>query len=176
VLRLQASARPRRPLIVFTPKSMLRRKEAVSQVEDFTHGTFQPVIPDQSVAPADTTRVLLCSGKLYWDLLAARAKAGDTTTQIVRFEQLYPLDEEQIRALADSWPATATCTWVQDEPANQGAWSFMMRKLTPLLGGRGLDVISRPEAASPATGSHAAHAAEQRQLLAEAFGTPASGA
>ena len=170
LLRSQAYARPRKPLVVFTPKSGLRRKEAVSALEDFTSGTFQPIIVDPGAEGA--TKVLLSSGRVYWDLRARRAKldeAEQAKLQLVRFEQLYPLDPEAIAALAATWAPDAQVTWVQDEPENQGPWTFMMRHLTPLLGGRSLGVVARPDAASPATGSHNLHDVEQKELLARAF-------
>ncbi|MDR2380564.1 MAG: multifunctional oxoglutarate decarboxylase/oxoglutarate dehydrogenase thiamine pyrophosphate-binding subunit/dihydrolipoyllysine-residue succinyltransferase subunit, partial [Bifidobacteriaceae bacterium] len=172
LLRLQAYTRPRRPLIVFTPKSGLRRKEAVSSIEDFTNGTFQPVLTDPVVAPGRARRVLICSGRVYWDLVARRDSLGEparSTTAIVRLEQLYPLTDEMISALVSGLAPEAELVWVQDEPVNQGAWSFLLRKATPRLGGRALGVVARPEAASPATGSHSAHAVEQTALLDQAF-------
>ncbi|MDR0366419.1 MAG: multifunctional oxoglutarate decarboxylase/oxoglutarate dehydrogenase thiamine pyrophosphate-binding subunit/dihydrolipoyllysine-residue succinyltransferase subunit, partial [Bifidobacteriaceae bacterium] len=172
LLRLQAYSRPRRPLIVFTPKSGLRRKEAVSAIEDFTQGTFQPVILDDAVPQASAHRVLLCSGRLYFDLVAKRAQLDEetrATTAIVRFEQLYPVTDEMISQVLDGLAPDAELVWVQDEPANQGPWGFMLRRVAPLLGGRALNVVSRPEAASPATGSHSQHAVEQAALLDEAF-------
>jgi 2-oxoglutarate dehydrogenase E1 component len=172
LLRLQAYTRPRRPLIVFTPKSGLRRPEAVSAVEDFTTGAFQPVLLDPLVAQSQARRVLLCSGRVYWDLLAQRGKLGgaaQATTAIVRLEQLYPLTRAMIGLILDGLAPEAELVWVQDEPANQGAWSFLLRQATPMLGGRRLGVVARPEAASPATGSHSAHAVEQAALLDQAF-------
>ncbi|MDR2567320.1 MAG: multifunctional oxoglutarate decarboxylase/oxoglutarate dehydrogenase thiamine pyrophosphate-binding subunit/dihydrolipoyllysine-residue succinyltransferase subunit [Bifidobacteriaceae bacterium] len=172
LLRLQAYARPRKPLIVFTPKSGLRRKEAVSSIEDFTTGTYQPVLADPVVPNSAAKRVLLCSGRLYWDLLARRNKLdspAQASTAIVRLEQLYPLTQEMIDTIVGGLAPDAKLVWVQDEPANQGAWSFLLRKALPLLGGRRLDVVSRPEAASPATGSHSQHAVEQEALLNQAF-------
>jgi 2-oxoglutarate dehydrogenase E1 component len=173
LLRLQAYSRPRRPLIVFTPKSGLRRKEAVSSVEDFTTGTFQPVLLDPLVPNHQARRVLLCSGRIYWDLAARRGKLdsdAQATTAIVRLEQLYPLTEEMIGQIVDGLADDVELVWAQDEPVNQGAWSFLLRKATPMLGGRELKVVARPEAASPATGSHSAHAVEQAALLDQAFG------
>ncbi|MDR2381604.1 MAG: multifunctional oxoglutarate decarboxylase/oxoglutarate dehydrogenase thiamine pyrophosphate-binding subunit/dihydrolipoyllysine-residue succinyltransferase subunit [Bifidobacteriaceae bacterium] len=172
LLRLQAYTRPRRPLIVFTPKSGLRRKEAVSPVEDFTSGTFRPVLTDPMVSNTQARRVLLCSGRIYWDLLARRNKLdspAQASTALVRLEQLYPFTEEMVGTILDGLAPDAELTWVQDEPANQGAWSFLLRKATPMLGGRPLGVVSRPEAASPATGSHSAHGVEQEALLDQAF-------
>jgi 2-oxoglutarate decarboxylase len=167
LLRRQAYAKPRRPLVVFTPKSMLRLKAAASGVDDFTSGTFQPVIPDD-IDPAGVDRVLLVSGKVYHDLAAERAKRKDTSTAIVRFEQLYPLDVEGLREAIGRFP-DAQLVWVQDEPANQGPWPFIALALPQELGGRPLLRISRPASASPATGSSKKHQAEQAAIVAQAF-------
>ena len=167
LLRKQALTEPRKPLIVFTPKSMLRNKAAVSAVEDFTSGTFEPVLPDTTVDPAGVRRVLLASGKVYWDLVARREKLGATDTAIVRVEQLYPLPEAQLRTALDAYP-DAPLVWVQEEPQNQGAWSFMAMNFAVEVG-RTLRVVARPASASPATGSTSAHKAEQEDLLTRAF-------
>ncbi len=169
LLRRQAYDRPRRPLIVFTPKSMLRLKTATSDVEDFTSGTFRPVIGDP-LAEAEAgavSRVLLCTGKVYWELLAERVTSGDRQTAIVRMEQLYPLDEEAIRAALAPYP-DAELVWVQEEPENQGAASFLSMRLPEMLG-RPLRVVSRPESAATAAGSAKTHAAQHAELLAAAF-------
>ncbi len=167
LLRRQAYSQPRRPLVVFTPKSMLRLKAATSAVEDFTSGRFRPVVPD-SLPGAGVTRVLLCSGKIYWDLLAERTRRGDTTTAIVRLEQLYPLDGEGIREALDAYPQ-AQLVWVQDEPANQGPWPFIALNLPEFLGGRPLVRLSRNASASPAAGSIKKHQGEQASLVSQAF-------
>ena len=169
LLRRQAYQRPRRPLVVFTPKSMLRLKTATSDVQDFTTGTFRPVVGDDlAVAKADqVTRVLLCSGKVYWDLLAQRVSSGDQQTAIVRFEQLYPLDPASIEEALAPY-GDAELVWVQDEPRNQGPWTFMSTHL-PQIVGRTVRVVSRPESASPAAGSAKKHAAEQKALIEAAF-------
>ncbi|QTE30307.1 multifunctional oxoglutarate decarboxylase/oxoglutarate dehydrogenase thiamine pyrophosphate-binding subunit/dihydrolipoyllysine-residue succinyltransferase subunit [Pengzhenrongella sicca] len=169
LLRRQAYARPRRPLVVLTPKSMLRLKASASAVEDFTTGTFRPVIGDDAAAAAGgaVDRVLLCSGKIYWDLLAHRTESGDLTTAIVRLEQLYPLSADELRdALAPF--DNAELVWVQEEPANQGAWTHLSTYGAPLLG-RELRLVSRAASASPATGSAKKHQAEQAQLITDAF-------
>ena len=168
LLRYQAYARPRRPLVVFSPKSMLRLKASASPVEDFTSGTFQPVLPEKAL-PADAAvdRVLLCSGKIYWDLLAHRTKIGDTRTAIVRLEQLYPLDREGVAAALAPHPGSEVF-WVQDEPANQGPWTFIKVRLPKALG-RDIRRVSRPASASPAAGSAKVHAAQQAALLEQAF-------
>ncbi|MDQ0375800.1 multifunctional oxoglutarate decarboxylase/oxoglutarate dehydrogenase thiamine pyrophosphate-binding subunit/dihydrolipoyllysine-residue succinyltransferase subunit [Cellulomonas humilata] len=169
LLRRQAYDRPRRPLVVFTPKSMLRLKSASSGVEDFTSGTFRTVIGDDLAAAkaGQVTRVLLCSGKVYWDLLAHRVKTGDEHTAIVRLEQLYPLDTEAARAAVAPFDG-AELVWVQDEPRNQGPWTFLSMHLPQLLN-RTLRVVSRKESASPAAGSAKKHQAQQANLVETAF-------
>jgi 2-oxoglutarate decarboxylase len=167
LLRRQAYDRPRRPLIVFTPKSMLRLKAASSELEDFTTGTFREVIGDSTVDPGQVTRVLMCAGKVYYDLLAAREKAGDNTTAIVRFEQLYPLSRERIREALAPFDG-AELVWVQEEPENQGAWSRVSLSL-PQLAGKTVSVVSRPASASPASGLASRHQAEQADLVTRAF-------
>ena len=169
LLRRQAYSTPRRPLVVFSPKSMLRLKAASSSVEDFTTGEFRPVIGDeQGLNPAEVKRVLFCSGKVYWDLLAESQKRGDRTTAIVRVEQLYPTPVDEIKAAYAQYP-NAELVWVQDEPANQGPWTYMGLFLPKYMGGQVAKLVSRPASASPATGSAKAHAAEQADLIARAF-------
>jgi multifunctional 2-oxoglutarate metabolism enzyme len=173
LLRRQAYQRPRRPLIVFTPKSMLRLKAAASPVEDFTSGTFQPVLADPDAPdPQAVTRVLLASGKIVYDLQAERTKRADGATAILRVEQLAPLPAQEIAAAIKAYPG-AEVMWVQDEPANQGAWPFMALNLPQGLANcgetRSLRVTSRAAAASPATGSSKKHAQQQTQLIAQAF-------
>ena len=175
LLREHTYTRPRRPLIVFTPKQLLRLKAACSPVEDFTSGTFQPVIgetDDAVLASAQkqgVDRVLLCSGRVYYDLLAHRTKTGDTSTAIVRLEQLYPLESSAIaEALAPF--SGAELVWVQDEPANQGMWPYLALNLpTDLTGGVLPTLISRPEAAAPAVGTAGLHRAQQEEILRQAF-------
>jgi 2-oxoglutarate dehydrogenase E1 component len=166
LLRWHAMNPARRPLIVFEPKSMLRLKAAGSGLADFTSGTFQTLIPDNTVSSA--TRVIFTSGKLYWDLIAEREKRGENSTAIVRIEQLYPLPLTQIAEQAAKYP-NATLLWVQDEPANQGPWPFVALNTQEALSGRTLRPVSRRATASPATGSHHLHEEEQKALLEEAF-------
>jgi 2-oxoglutarate dehydrogenase E1 component len=156
-------------LIVFTPKSMLRRKEAASAVADFTTGTFAEMIPDPAVPANTVRRVLMCSGKFYWDLVARRAELEKPGYAIVRLEQLYPLSGDAVAAALTGIPADAEVVWCQEEPANQGPWPHLAGALPGLLGGRPLRAVTRPAAASPATGSRAAHTQEAATLLAEAF-------
>jgi 2-oxoglutarate dehydrogenase E1 component len=169
LLRRQAYARPRRPLIVFTPKSMLRLKAASSKVEDFTNGSFQPVIDDErGLNKSNVKRVLFCSGKIYWDLLAEAEKRNDQHTAIVRVEQLYPTPVDEIKAAYAQYPG-AELFWVQDEPANQGPWTYIGLFLPKYMGGQVAQLVSRPASASPATGSAKRHAVEQADLVERAF-------
>ena len=173
LLRSQAYHRPRHPLIVFSPKSMLRLKSATSAVRDFTSGTFLPVLPDPtSLDAAAVTRVLLASGKIIYDLEAERTKRTDAATAILRVEQLAPVPADAIAAAIKAYPG-AEVMWVQDEPANQGAWPYMAMNLPQALAvlgeTRALHVASRAASASTATGSSKKHAVQKAQLLARAF-------
>jgi 2-oxoglutarate dehydrogenase E1 component len=171
LLRRQAYARPRRPLVVITPKSMLRLKAAASAVEDFTEGGFRPVIGEPFAGTdqaKQVDRVLLCSGRVYWDLLAHRASTGDTRTAIVRVEQLYPFDLDALGEALAPFPG-AELVWVQDEPANQGPWPFVALEMAERMPDRHLRRVSRPASASPATGSSKKHAQEQALLMDNAF-------
>jgi len=173
LLRRQALSPKRKPLVVFTPKSLLRHKLGVSSVEDFATGTFQPVLADgASPASEAVKRVLLCSGKIYYDLLQARADRGITDTAIVRMEQLYPLPVEEVRAALGQYPNAEDVAWVQEEPANQGAWSFIALNLLEHLEGVRLRRISRPAAAAPAVGSAKMHDVEQSALIEAALPRP----
>ena len=170
LLRRQAYARPRRPLVVFTPKAMLRLRDATSSVEDFTGGRFQPVIDDQQVQDAGAvTRVLLHSGKVHYDLKAEIAKRERTDVALVRVEQLYPLPVDAINAAVDRYP-NAELVWVQEEPLNQGAWPFVHLVLPRHLHGKTLKVVGRPQSASPATGSAKRSARELTAILETALG------
>ncbi len=173
LLRKQAYARPRKPLIVFTPKGMLRLKAASSAPGDFTSGSFQAVVADRSSRSGDVDRVLLASNKLVHDLRDERTKREDDRTAILAVEQLYPTPGAQIAEAVKPY-ADAELVWVQNEPENQGAWPFMALNLPRALAEhdeqRSLRVVSRPAAASPATGSAKVHALEQTALLDAAFG------
>jgi len=169
LLRRHAYTRPRKPLVIFTPKQLLRLKAAASSVEDFTQGTFQPVIPDTLETPGnEVERLILVSGRLYYDLLAARQKLEDGRTAIVRVEQLYPLPLDGITSALAAYPH-AEVVWAQDEPANQGPWPFIGLNLPQELE-RPLRLASRPASASTATGSAKNHAVEQELLIKKAFG------
>jgi len=169
LLRWQAKNQQRRPLIIFTPKSMLRLKAASSAVSDFTTGTFESVIDDaQSInRGSEIRRVVLCSGKLYYELLEAREAMGATDIALVRIEQFYPMPVTEVSSALSNYP-NAQLVWAQDEPANQGAWPFIGLQMGEALA-RKIHRISRASAASPATGSHHRHDQEQAALVAEVF-------
>ena len=159
-----------RPLIVATPKSMLRNKAATSATSDFTDGRFQPIIEDSTVDTQRVRKVILCSGKVTHDLLAHRATLGDDaqTTAIIRVEQLYPLPVVDIARAISQFPRDVEVLWVQEEPANQGAWPFVGLNLGPALA-RSVRLVSRDAASAPASGSHSVHDGEQKELVAQAF-------
>jgi multifunctional 2-oxoglutarate metabolism enzyme len=174
LLRRQALTSKRKPLVVFTPKSLLRHRLAVSAVDDFTTGTFAPVLLDDGIDGAPiisdrVNRVLLCSGKIYYDLLTARAERGLSDVAIVRLEQLYPLPVGEVKAALATFPNATDVAWVQEEPANQGAWSFIALNLTEQLDGVPLRRISRPAAAAPSVGSAKLHEVEQAAVVEAAL-------
>ena len=178
LLRRQALDPLHRPLIVFTPKSMLRNKRATSQPDEFTQGTFQPVIPGTPADPDAVTTLLLCSGKVYWDIVGAAERLDDAHAAhlaTARVEQLYPTPVAEILAEVARYPNLREVRWVQDEPANQGPWPTMALHLPTHLqrarAGLPLTRISRPEGATPSVGSHAVHVEEQKLLIGEALRT-----
>lgn len=170
LLRRQAQARPRKPLIVFTPKAMLRLRGATSSVEDFTTGGFEPVIDDARVTDkAAIKRVVMVSGKTYYDLLHELEKNPNDKVALVRIEQYYPAPVVELTEVLDSYP-NAELVWVQDEPENQGAWPFISMEVSKQENpGRAFSVVSRPASASPSTGSAKRHAIEQAELIARAL-------
>jgi 2-oxoglutarate decarboxylase len=168
LLRWQGLSGRHKPLIVFTPKSMLRLKAAASAVSEFTSGSFRPLIGSTSGADADVRRVLLCAGKVYYDLAARREQAGRTDTAIIRIERLYPLPISELSAELARYPAVESVTWVQEEPANQGAWPTLALKLPRVLS-REVGVVSLPASSAPATGSAAQHAATHKELIQTAI-------
>jgi len=170
LLRRQALRKWRKPLIVLTPKSMLRNPVACSSLEDLSAARFQTVIPDSGDGSA--TRVLLCTGKIGHELLAERKRRKDRSTAIIFLEQLYPLPEAELAAELDRYTNARDFIWVQEEPANMGALAYMVPRLERLAHGRGVLTVKRSASASPATGSHKAHEMEQHTLIALAFGGP----
>jgi 2-oxoglutarate dehydrogenase E1 component len=169
LLRRQALAAVR-PLIVFTPKSLLRLRAATSPTEDFTSGGFRPVLADPArPAASEVTRVLLCSGKVFFDLAAWRSEHDVTDTAILRLEQLHPFPADSLREALAAYPS-AEVRWVQEEPENMGAWTYVAMRLPALLAGRPpLSVRARPGSASPAAGSSKVHEEQQRAVVESAF-------
>jgi 2-oxoglutarate dehydrogenase E1 component len=168
LLRRQALRKWRKPLIVFTPKSMLRNPAAASPLADFTSGRFQNVIPDGGDGSAE--RVLLCSGKIGHELVAERKRHTGNPPAIIFLEQMYPLPEAELAAEMDRHATAREFVWVQEEPRNMGAHEYIIPELERLARGRAVLSVNRSSAASPATGSHKAHELEQKTLLALAFG------
>ncbi len=166
-LRRQLTWSFRKPLVVMSPKSMLRHPLCVSPVEDFTSGHFREVIGDDFVEAKKVKRVLLCSGKVYFDLLDEQRTSGRKDVAIVRLEQLHPFPQKQLAAELAKYPR-AKPYWVQEEPENMGYWSFMLRFMRRELE----DVIARKPSASPATGYNKIHLKEQKDLVARAFDKP----
>ena len=169
LLRRQAYSQPRKPLIVFTPKAMLRLRGASSNVEDFTSGVFEPVIDDPRQLDRNAVkRVILTAGKPYHDLVAELEKAPNPEIAVVRLEQFYPAPMQQLNTVLATYP-NAELVWFQDEPANQGAWPFLLMEVSPQLEGRVLQNVSRPASASPAVGSAKRHAVEAAEILQRAL-------
>ncbi|HKS82883.1 MAG TPA: 2-oxoglutarate dehydrogenase E1 component [Candidatus Acidoferrales bacterium] len=171
LLRRQALRKWRKPLVVFTPKSMLRHPAASSSLADLSAPRFQPVIPDRGDGSAK--RVLLCTGKIGHELEAERKRRKNSSTAIVFLEQLYPLPEAELSAEMDRHEIAREFVWVQEEPGNMGAFAFLVPRLERLARGRAVLSVKRSSSASPATGSHKAHEMEQKTLLSLAFGLPA---
>ncbi len=169
-LRRQMRRPFRKPLILMSPKSLLRHKLAVSALRDFTDGSFQTVIGEvEGLDPSNVRRLLLCSGKVYYDLLLARRERDITDVAIIRVEQLYPFPAAEISDTLQTYAAAGEVCWVQDEPWNMGAWHDMYRRLRRIIGDRELAYAGRPAAASPATGSYKVHLAEQADLINNAL-------
>ena len=171
LLRWHTLREQHKPMIVFTPKSMLRNKAAISASEEFTSGTFRPVIGDTQVDVDRVERVLLCSGRITWDLMAERKKreGDEPRTAIVRLEQLYPRPVEELKSELAKYPNLAELRWVQDEPSNMGPWPHLALNLTPELDGLPFYRVSRPESTSPAVGQNSTHLEQNKSLMQQAF-------
>jgi 2-oxoglutarate dehydrogenase E1 component len=174
MLRRQARRPWRKPLIVFTPKSMLRHPDACSSIEEFTRPRFLPLIPDREVQ--DASRILIASGKVGHELRAERRRRRDTTTAIFFLDQLYPMPRAEISAAIAEHPTAREVVWVQEEPGNMGAFGYVLPRLERIASAAGLRArsVKRSPSASPATGSAKAHELEQKTLLALAFTTASS--
>ena len=168
LLRRQALAPYRKPLVVLTPKSLLRHPLAVSTVGDLSDGGFAPLLADPD-GNATAGRILLCSGKVYYDLLQRRREVGRTDTALVRLEQIYPRPEAALKDLAAEYPEARKWYWVQEEPANMGAWSYLQPHLKRLLPGK-VDYVGRPAAVTPATGFPAIYQRQREAILSQAIG------
>lgn len=170
VLRRQAHHRWRKPLIMMTPKSLLRHPQAVSTLEDLANGGFRRILFDRTAVPERVGRVLLCSGKIYYELLRMREDLNRDDVAIVRLEQLYPLRDAELREALAGYPPTAPVVWVQEEPANMGTWRYLFARFGErLLGTRPFSGVCRPACASPATGWGVLHAFEQTKLFKAVF-------
>jgi multifunctional 2-oxoglutarate metabolism enzyme len=162
----------RKPLVLFTPKSLLRHPKAVSTLQEFTAGGFREVIGETApLDPERVTRVVFCSGKVYYDVLAAREERRAGQVAIVRLEQLYPFPESQMNDVLLRYPLTAEVAWLQEEPRNMGPWRFVSEQIQPLLNStrRELRYVGRPESASPAGGSGKRHQQEQSEIVNDAL-------
>jgi len=160
-----------RPLIVMTPKSLLRLPAASSSVTDLVSGGFKPVIDDVETPDLTTIeKIVMCSGKVYYDLSEARKKAEEKRVAIVRLEQFYPFPTEAIRALLAKYPNARKFVWAQEEPRNMGGWTFVEPRLENLLKeGQRPIYVGRSASASPATGSYSIHQKEQAEIVSEAL-------
>jgi 2-oxoglutarate dehydrogenase E1 component len=166
-LRRQIKRDFRKPLIVMTPKSLLRHKEAVSPLEEFATGHFREVLDDPRADPECVRRVLLCSGKVYYDLTERRTEQQVGDVAVVRLEQFYPFPEEQLRSVLNRYRRAHGWVWVQEESQNMGGWAFVEPRLRAM--GVAVEYVGRDASASPATGSHRVHEREQKELVEAAL-------
>jgi 2-oxoglutarate dehydrogenase E1 component len=173
LLRRQVLQETARPLIVMTPKSLLRLPAAASSLDQLTTGGFLPVIDDADVSKRESVRrIVLCSGKVFYDLNVARKKSGDERVAILRLEQFYPFPEKRLREILSSYPNATQLVWTQEEPKNMGGWTFVEPRLMNMLKNCERPFyVGRSASASPATGSYTIHELEQRRLVEEALTT-----
>jgi 2-oxoglutarate dehydrogenase E1 component len=158
----------RKPLVIMAPKSLLRHPGAVSRLDEFTSGSFQEILEDPVKSPQPVERIVLCTGKVYYDLLEHRTRQNITDTAIVRVEQLYPLHRNRLASLADAYGHQARLVWCQEEPENMGAWRWIAPQLEDVFG-RKAAYAGRPASASPAVGILALHKLQLNALLQAAF-------
>jgi 2-oxoglutarate dehydrogenase E1 component len=169
-LRRQIHRRWRKPLVIMTPKSLLRTRASFSDRKVLTDGSFQRFIRDESVDPGAVRRVMACSGKVYYDLMHEREQRKRGDVAIVRCEQLYPFPAQALEDELRRFSGAEQLQWVQEEPQNMGAWTFVRPRLEAASGGRvDIEYVGRPASASPATGSPERHKLEQELILKEAF-------
>lgn len=165
ILRRQLKRSFRKPLIIFTPKSLLRHPACISSADELANGRFNELIDDHEAEAEMVTKILFCTGKVYYDLIDEKQKKNDRSVAIVRIEQLYPLPHHQIKAIIAKYNQARTYIWVQEEPLNMGAWRFIHHELNYLK----LRLIARPESGSPATGSSKFHVIRQQKIIDKAF-------
>ena len=166
LLRRQLKFPFRKPLVVMSPKSLLRHPKVVSPLEDFANGEFQPILDDPSADPSKIEKLVLCSGKLYYELLAKKEELNDETTALVRFEQLYPLQMDKIDEIFAKYSNRKHLIWAQEEPENMGAWSYILRNFRDT----GIQVISPVQSGTPAPGSHKMFEKNQNDIICRVFG------
>jgi 2-oxoglutarate dehydrogenase E1 component len=167
-LRRQIKVNFRRPLVIMAPKSLLRHKQAVSPLEDFVTRRFQEILDDPT-APAEPRRLVLCSGKVYYDLVSGREEHGIDDVAIVRVEQFYPFHTELFERVVAPYRSAKEIVWAQEETRNRGGWSFMMPRLMELFPDRPIRYVGREASASPATASSRIHREQQAELVREAL-------
>jgi len=171
LIRRQMIRPYRKPLVVMSPKSLLRHRLATSSLDELADGAFQPVISEiDPLDPEQVSRLILCTGKVYYDLLEARRARGQEDTAIVRIEQLYPFPKGDFAAIIEQFPNADQIVWCQEEPQNQGAWDQIKHRFHALLEtGKHLYFVGRPASAAPAVGSYKVHVKQQEQLVDEAL-------
>ena len=165
VIRRQLKRKFRKPLIIFTPKSLLRLPACVSPLDDFVKGGFKELIDDHDADPKLVKRVIFCTGKIYYDLLEEKQKKKLNDSAIVRIEQIYPLPYKQIKSVINKYSNTEDWVWAQEEPFNMGAWQFLKSRIKDL----DIRLVARPASGSTATGSSKFHAIRQQKIIEKAF-------
>ena len=171
LLRRQIMRSCRKPLITMTPKSLLRHKLAVSTLEDLTEGRFQPILPEiDELDPSQISRVIMCSGKVYYDLLEHRRSAEKNNVVIIRIEELYPFPAERLNEVLGQYENASELIWCQEEPKNQGAWDYFEPRFAAKLNHHcQVQYVGREPSAAPAVGSAIVHAKQQKALISEAL-------
>ncbi len=166
ILRRQLKRPFRKPLIIFTPKSLLRHPRCISPIDHFTKGGFKEVLDDETANPGKITKLVFCTGKVYYDLLAEKEKLKKETIALIRIEQLYPFPLQQLIKLKSKYKKATHFIWAQEEPVNMGAWEFVRKNMEPDFN---LRVIARPASGSPATGSSKFHVIRQQKIMDKVF-------
>jgi 2-oxoglutarate dehydrogenase E1 component len=168
LLRRQAKARYRKPLVIFTPKSLMRHPEVISPLQDLSRGGFDPVLDDPD-RPEKPAKLIFCSGKIYYELLARRREIKSSPPALIRIEQYYPFPEKRVTEIIEAYKSAKTWQWAQEEPENMGAWYFIRPHLEGLIG-KPVDYVGRKAAASPAPGIPAIYREQQEDVVARAVG------